>query len=354
MNLVTDFSDADIEAKPDYATDAKQLLPLPAPNQLKQSLAISPSVEAEVQDFQLQVKRIVAGEDSRLLVIVGPCSLHCNESALEYARRLKALQSTCADSCLLVMRAYLEKPRTTVGWKGMLYDPAMSGASDLRDGLKQSRALLLALAEVGVPLATEALNPLAFRYFDDLISWVAIGARTTESQTHREMASGLACAVGFKNGTDGGLECAVNAISSASQSHDSLGMSDDGCIGLLRSAGNRHCQMVLRGGKGLSNYDPLSVTRATEQLERAGHRPSIVVDCSHENSAKDHRNQHLALKSVKQQRDLGVTAIKGVMLESHLQPGKQSVSDDLSYGVSVTDACIGWEETEALIKRLAE
>jgi len=337
----------------DPETHSRALV-LPTPDNLKNELFLSPRLARQIRAHREQINRIVTGEDKRLIVIVGPCSLHCDASALEFAKRLQILQASCIDSCLLVMRAYLEKPRTSIGWKGMLYDPKMTGASDMREGIVQSRQLLLQLAEVGLPLATEALSPLALNYIDDLISWVAVGARTTESQIHREMASALPCAVGFKNGTDGTFDSAINALKSASHPHDFLGANSDGQLSMICSTGNPHGQLVLRGGNGASNFDEFSVAKAVSALNNSGRQASIIVDCSHENSGKDHRNQNLALRAVKQQIDRGESALRGVMLESHLLAGKQSIGGELEYGISVTDACIGWEETEMLIRFIAE
>jgi len=294
----------------------------------------------------------VSGRDRRVLVIVGPCSLHCEESAVSYAERLASLQRQCESECLLVMRAYIEKPRTNVGWKGMLYDPDLSGSHNLEKGIRMSRHLMIRLLETGVPLATEALSPLAHHYLDDLVSWVAIGARTTESQVHREMASSLPCAVGFKNGTDGHLGGAVNAIKAAGSGHTYLGMDRNGRVGVCTSAGNASTQLVLRGGKSGSNYDADSVASACQSLAAAGLNPGIVIDCSHENSGKDHTKQAVALSAVAEQIASGQDAIRGVMLESHLESGQQAISGPLKYGVSITDACIGWEETESLIDTL--
>ncbi len=325
---------------------------LPPPIELKALHQVGDALQQQVSRHQESIRQIVSVEDKRLLVITGPCSLHCSDAAIEYARRLANLQQQVEGQCLLVMRAYLEKPRTSLGWKGLLYDPDLNGGSGLEEGLKQSRQLLIRLLETGVPLATEILNPLAYPYLDDLISWVAIGARTTESQIHRELASGLSCPVGFKNGTDGSLGAAINALRAAASPHCYLGSSPEGSIAMCQSSGNPYGQLVLRGGKSGVNYTPKSVLEAEEAMREAGIHPSMVVDCSHENSGKDHRQQGKALKSVAEQVAMGNQSLRGVMLESHLRAGRQAISESLEYGMSITDACIDWAETESLIQEL--
>lgn len=326
--------------------------PLPSPAELKQAFPLESDVADQIAAYRSEIAEIVSGKDRRLLVVLGPCSLSCNDAAIDYAERLAELRRKYSDTLCIVMRAYLEKPRTTVGWKGMLYDPQMDDSNDLAIGLEASRKLLLRIAKLGLPLATEALNPLAISYLDDLVSWVAIGARTTESQTHREMASNLPCTVGFKNGTDGGLDVAINALLSASRPHSYLGMSEDGRIQQVVSDGNASGQLVLRGGKHGTNYDEVHVAQAKKQLIEAGLKPSLVVDCSHENSGKDHQKQALVVESVIEQRSRGCEALKGVMLESYIEAGKQSISSDMRYGQSITDACIGWTETAELLEKL--
>ncbi len=342
-----------IAIAPPEAVPTAAKTPMPTPLGLKGLLPLKEAAHAQVYSHRQQIKAILAGEDERVLVIAGPCSLHCPDAALEYGRRLKVLQEKVAGRCLLVMRAYLEKPRTTVGWKGMLYAPDLSERCDIHAGVEVSRRTLLQLAELGLPLATEALNPLAFPYIDDLVSWVAIGARTTESQIHREMASGLACAVGFKNGTHGGFDTAVHAMLSASQAHSCLTTDEQGRMVTYHTHGNDAAHMVLRGGGGASNYDAHSVQMAGEHLRRAGLKPALIVDCSHENSGKDHRRQGSVATAVCEQIAAGQTALRGLMLESHLQAGRQDIGAALEYGVSVTDACIGWKETEALVALVA-
>ena len=343
-----------IEIKGRKAASTSTSAAIPSPLALKDKLPLDARYRLQVAEHQQTIKAILSGEDKRLLVITGPCSLHCADAALDYARRLKVLQAKVADHCFLVMRAYLEKPRTTVGWKGMLYAPDLSERCDLKTGTEVSRRLLLQLVELGLPLATEALNPLAFSYIDDLVSWVAIGARTTESQIHREMASGLSCSVGFKNGTHGRFDTAVHAMLAASQGHSFLAVDEAGQMAVRDTLGNDAVQMVLRGGNGEPNYGHTAVNGAAESMVNAGLKPALIVDCSHENSGKDHRRQAEVVASVQAQIQSGQPAIRGVMLESHLQAGRQNIGDELDYGVSVTDACIGWKETEALVMQLAE
>ena len=332
--------------------EALQLSPLASPSRLKALFPLSPELHEQVAAHRRQIKDVVSGRDKRLLVIVGPCSLHCDEAAIEYASRLAELAEQCSDKLLIVMRAYLEKPRTTVGCKGMLYDPMMDGSDDLLLGLEKSRQLLRQIVSLGLPIATEALNPLAVPYLDDLLSWVAIGARTTESQTHREMASALPCPVGFKNGTDGGLDVAINSLLSASHPHSFLSMCQDGQIHHVRSNGNAYGQLVLRGGRHGPNYDSVHMAQAKKLMSNAGLKPSVVVDCSHENSGKDHKLQSKVVMDVIAQKIAGCDTIKGVMLESHLAEGRQDIGAKMAFGQSVTDACIGWEETDTLIKKL--
>jgi 3-deoxy-7-phosphoheptulonate synthase len=326
---------------------------LPSAAILKQTYVVSSQLHDRIAEQRRAIRNVIIGKDPRVLVVMGPCSLHCDKAALEYAEHLCALQARYADKLLLVMRTYLEKPRTTVGWKGMLYDPDMDGSNDLARGLDRSRNLLVKITEMGLPIATEVLNPLAFQYFDDLISWVAIGARTTESQTHREIASALPCVVGFKNGTDGGLDVAINALRSAANPHVFFGADVNGQVSVVRSRGNTAGQVVLRGGKHGTNYDALHVAKAKKALNAAGLVESVMVDCSHENSGKDHTRQANVVENVAKQLASGCKVIRGLMLESHLKSGRQNISNDLDYGRSVTDACIDWAESEALIATIA-
>ncbi len=329
-----------------------QITPLPSPASLLGQLPLAPEVARQVQAHRRAIGAILSGEDARLLVITGPCSIHDSQAAFDYGRRLAALQAQVGDKLLLVMRCYFEKPRTSVGWKGLLHDPHLDGRHDMAQGVHRAREILLELAGMGLPLATEALNPLAMNYLQDALSWVAIGARTTESQPHREMASGLPLTVGFKNATDGSFTAAINAIRSAAVAHSFLGVDSQGALGVVRTAGNPGCHIVLRGGNGRPNYDQLSVARCEQALTNAGLAPRIVVDCSHENSAKDHRRQAQVLADIGRQRQSGNRSICGVMLESFLEEGRQDIGPALRYGQSVTDACLSWEQTCVALQAL--
>jgi len=288
------------------------------------------------------------------IAIVGPCSIHCETAALEYAERLLSLQTRLADRVQLVMRAYFEKPRTTVGWKGFLYDPDLDGSDDLPRGIARARKLLVELSELGVPLATEILDPLTAPYFDDCLSWVAIGARTSESQIHRQLASNLPCPVGFKNGTDGSILAAAQAIQSAAAPHVHLGIDDEGRIALLRSTGNATCHLVLRGGSNGPNFSAAHVSQAAHELRSLGVRPQLLIDCSHQNSGKDHRRQPEVARQVMLQLGQSHVDVMGLMIESHLHSGRQEVHAPRAYGVSVTDGCIDFATTEQLLLDLAE
>lgn len=337
--------------------NVESIIPLITPEALKAKLPISEAAAASVMQGRQVIKDILDGKDKRLFVVVGPCSIHDPEAAIEYGRRLKVLAEEVKDSLYLVMRVYFEKPRTTVGWKGLINDPHMNDSFDIEEGLHIGRKLLLDLAEMGLPLATEALDPNSPQYMQDLISWSAIGARTTESQTHREMSSGLSCAVGFKNGTDGGLDVAVNAMKSVSHPHSFLGMNGDGQVSIVRTRGNRYGHVVLRGGDGKPNYDSVSVRLCEQALEKAGQKANIMIDCSHANSSKDPALQPLVAENVANQILEGNKSIVGLMIESHLEWGNQSIPQDLcelKYGVSVTDACIDWKTTEDCLNGMNE
>ena len=326
------------------------------PEALKAELPVSPEVEQHVARARADVARILSGEDSRLLVVVGPCSIHDVDGAMDYARRLTGLAGELEDDLLIVMRAYFEKPRTTVGWKGLINDPHLDDTFEIAEGLRIARKLLLDIAELGLPLSTEALDPITPQYLQDLISWSAIGARTTESQTHREMASGLSSAVGFKNGTDGGLAVALNALQSVASPHRFLGINPEGQVAVMQTSGNANAHIVLRGGSDGPNYDEVSINRCEAELEKAGLKQNIMVDCSHANSSKDHNRQPVVAREIARQIRDGNRSIMGLMIESNLAAGNQPLSanrEEMAYGVSVTDACIDWETTEALLKELA-
>ena len=325
---------------------------LPTPEEVKRLLPLPPESEEFVYRSRGAVRRILDREDPRLFVVVGPCSIHDPVAAREYAERLKALSARVEGTMLLLMRVYFEKPRTTVGWKGLINDPDMDDSFHIEKGICLARELLLHLAEQGVPAATEALDPIMPQYLSELVTWTAIGARTTESQTHREMASGLSTPVGFKNGTDGSLTVAINALQSARHPHHFLGITQQGQSAVFRTRGNRYGHIVLRGGGGRTNYDSVSIALCERELEKAGLPASIVVDCSHGNSAKDPSLQPLVAENLGNQILEGNRSIVGLMLESHLNWGSQPIPAErsqLRYGVSVTDACIDWETTERLL-----
>lgn len=330
---------------------------LPTPEQVKREIPLTASAEQIVLAGREAVYRILDHQDPRLFVVVGPCSIHDPKAALEYAARLKKLADELDDTLLIIMRVYFEKPRTSVGWKGLINDPDMDDSFHIEKGLSLARQLLLDIAELGLPTATEALDPIMPQYLADLITWTAIGARTTESQTHREMASGLSAPVGFKNGTDGSLEVAVNAMHSVSKPHHFLGITQEGRCAVFRTKGNPYGHVVLRGGGGKPNYDADSIARCEEALSKAGLSANIVIDCNHGNSMKDPSRQPAVLADCTQQILNGNKSILGFMLESHLHAGSQSIPDDLSkleYGVSVTDACMDWETTEKSLRELYE
>ena len=324
-------------------------LRLPSSLQLKHQLPLSTALSQQVSAHRQAIRAILDGEDSRLLVIVGPCSIHDPKSALEYAANLARLAHEVSDSMLLVMRAYVEKPRTTVGWKGLAYDPGLDGSDDMAAGLTLSRELMREVLQLGLPVATELLQPMAASYFDDLLSWVAIGARTTESQIHREMASGLGMPVGFKNGTDGGAGIACDAMRSAAHPHRHFGVDSQGHPAIIQTPGNPDTHLVLRGGHRGPNYDQQSVAQIHNDLARLKIPARIMVDCSHANSGKDPLRQPQVFNDVLQQRLQGNRSLIGMMLESHLFEGCQPLGAAMRYGVSVTDGCLGWAATEQLL-----
>ena len=328
---------------------------LPTPDALRRELPLAPELARRVAAQRQAIRDILAGRDDRLLVVVGPCSIHDPEAALEYARRLAELAPRVADRLLPVMRVYVEKPRTTVGWKGLAYDPDLDGSGDMARGLEVSRRLMRDVAALGLPVATELLQPMLAPYLEDLLAWVAIGARTTESQLHREMASGLDAVVGFKNATGGDIGVALDAMRAAAHPHSHFGLDGDGRPMIRDTDGNAHTHLVLRGGHGEPNYQAPHVQAARRALEEAGLTPRLMVDCSHANARKDHRRQSEVLLDVLAQRQAGERAVAGLMLESHLHEGKQALEPGrLRHGVSVTDACIGWEATERLLLSAAE
>jgi len=317
-------------------------------------MPLTPELAQQVEQHRQAVRAILEGRDSRLLVIVGPCSIHAPRSALEYADRLAALSRKVDDKLLLVIRAYVEKPRTTVGWKGLAYAPHLDGSDDMHAGIALSRGLMLSMLERGLPIATELLQPMAAGYFDDLLSWAAIGARTTESQIHREMVSGMRLPVGFKNGTDGGITVATDAMRSAAHPHRHFGMDAQGHPAIIDTLGNADTHLVLRGGHDGPNYDAQSIARARQSLAKAGLAARIVVDCSHANSGKDPARQPAVFDDVLAQRLAGDQSVVGMMLEGHLYDGCQALGKgDLAYGVSITDGCLGWETSERLLQRCA-
>ncbi|SFH79125.1 3-deoxy-7-phosphoheptulonate synthase [Modicisalibacter xianhensis] len=327
------------------------------PEALKQEIPLSEAAERTVIEGRETIQRILDGDDPRLVVVVGPCSIHDVDAAKDYARRLKKLADEVKDSLYVVMRVYFEKPRTTVGWKGLINDPHINDSFEIEEGLHIARSLLVELAEMGLPLATEALDPISPQYLQDCISWSAIGARTTESQTHREMASGLSSPVGFKNGTDGSLDVAVNALQSVAHPHNFLGIDQAGKVAIIRTRGNAYGHVVLRGGNGKPNYDSVSVALAEQELTKAGVSANIMIDCSHANSNKDPALQPLVMENVTNQILEGNRSIMGLMVESHLGWGNQKIPEDrsqLKYGVSITDACIDWDTTLEAFHKMSE
>ncbi len=329
---------------------------MPTPAEIHSRLPLSAKAEATVSDGREVLRNILDRKDHRLFVVVGPCSIHDPIAGMDYARRLKALADEVGDVLQLVMRVYFEKPRTTVGWKGYINDPFMDDSFQVNVGMEKARQFLLDVNELGLPAGTEALDPYGPQYYGDLISWTAIGARTTESQTHREMSSGLSTPVGFKNATSGDLAVATNAILSASRPHSFLGLNNDGRVAIVRTNGNPHGHVVLRGGDSGPNYDTVSVAVAEAAMVKAKLPTNIVVDCSHANSSKKPEMQPLVMADVVSQIRSGNKSILGVMIESNIEAGNQSIPADLTqlkYGCSVTDGCIGWETTEQAIRDAA-
>jgi len=346
--------------QPTQDINIRELVPLVAPRQLKAERPMSEAANRTVIETREQVKQILDGRDRRLLIVMGPCSIHDPKAALEYAEKLQPLADRVADQLLLVMRVYFEKPRTTLGWKGLINDPHLDDTFDVECGLRTAREILLAVTELGLATATEVLEPITPQYIADLITLASIGARTTESPTHRQMASGLSMPVGYKNGTDGSLQVAVDAMLAARGAHSFVGIDGDGKTSVIHTVGNPWGFLILRGGRSGPNYLSETITSASEQLIASGLSPRLLVDCSHANSDKDYRKQAGVWQNVIEQRIAGNDAIVGLMLESNLNPGKQALTTpaELQYGVSITDGCIGWDETEALVldahKRLAQ
>ena len=330
---------------------------LVTPEQLNDALPMSEAIRTTVQGSRQEIWDILDRKDPRLFVVVGPCSIHDPVAAMDYARRLQILADEVQDTLLIVMRVYFEKPRTTVGWKGLINDPHLNDSFKIEEGLHIGRKLLLDILELGLPTSTEALDPISPQYLQDLISWNAIGARTTESQTHREMASGLSAAVGFKNGTDGGLEVAMNALNSAAKPHRFLGINSQGQVSVFTTKGNPYGHVVLRGGSAGPNYDSVHIKLCEDALEKAGQAKNIMVDCSHANSSKKPELQPLVAENITDQILAGNKSIVGLMIESNLKAGNQSIPenlDELKYGVSVTDGCIDWETTEQCLREMHE
>ena len=321
---------------------------LSLPHELKQQLSLPAHLAVQISEHRTTIQNILEGTDSRLMVITGPCSIHDPESALEYAKKIKHLQEQVSDQIFLVMRAYIEKPRTTVGWKGFMYDPNLDGSGDMQLGLEKSRELYLHIIEMGLPIASEILSPMATAYFDDLLAWGAIGARTSESQIHREISSHMPYSIGFKNGTDGSIQIALDAIQSASNPHQFMGMSQSGLPSILSSKGNPKAHLILRGSNTGPNYDVAEIEKIKAKVK--GELPALVIDCSHGNSHKDPMKQPEVLRTIVKQRLQ--TQVRGVMLESHLVDGAQKISCGMTYGQSVTDGCLGWEKTEKLIQQI--
>jgi 3-deoxy-7-phosphoheptulonate synthase len=331
--------------------------PLISPVELKERYPLTErSVETVIEGREL-IRKILAREDDRLLVVVGPCSIHDEPAAVEYAAKLAALRRELQERLHILMRVYFEKPRTTVGWRGLIVDPRMDGSYDISAGLALARKLLLKITDLGLPAATEMLDPIVPQYVADMISWAAIGARTTESQTHRNMVSGLSMPVGFKNGTDGNLQIAIDAMASARQPHHFIGIDPHGKTSVLETTGNEDTHVILRGSRTGTNYRRPDIVYASELLKEAGFLPSVMVDCSHGNSEKQHERQETVLRSIMATRDSGCREVMGLMLESNLFEGRQEIPRDtgrLAYGVSITDPCIGWDKTEELLRFAAD
>lgn len=328
----------------------QELKKLVTPTRLKEELPLGPQQTEKVLQDRQTVRDILHRKDERLLVVIGPCSIHDPVAALDYAKRLAKVADAVKERYFVVMRVYFEKPRTTIGWKGFINDPHLDDSCDMEFGLHAARKLMLDIVELGLPVATEFLDPIVPQYTADLVSWSAIGARTTESQTHREMASGLSMPVGFKNATDGNFQIAINAIESASIPHSFLGIDQDGHTAVVKTTGNPNTHLVLRGGEKQPNYEFPEVTYAACKLEAANLIPSLMVDCSHANANKVARNQIKVWEEILRQRANGDSPITGTMIESFIEEGNQKITENLTYGLSITDACINWETTEEMLR----
>lgn len=335
----------------------KSSLTLMTPEIVKGANPLTDTLAAEIESHRRVVRDIINGTDDRLLMIVGPCSIHDVEAAVDYAKNLKVAADKYSDTIYVVMRVYFEKPRTTVGWKGLINDPDLDGSFNIETGINVARKLMLDITEIGLPIATEALDPIIPQYLQDLVSWTAIGARTTESQTHREMASGISSPVGFKNGTDGNLKVAIDAMKSAGSPHCFLGMNSHGQISIVDTMGNPNSHIVLRGGEGKPNFDAVHIAKAEMELVKSGYDPVLVVDCSHANSQKNHELQPLVSNDLVNQILDGNKSIRGMMIESNINAGNQKLvadKSDLEYGVSITDKCLSWEDTEVCLANVCE
>jgi 3-deoxy-7-phosphoheptulonate synthase len=330
------------------------LIPLITPEELVAHLPLTEEASEVVTQARNEAKAIIKGDDQRLLVIVGPCSIHDTKAALEYAEHLKKAVKKYKNELLIIMRVYFEKPRTTIGWKGLINDPHLDNSFDINQGLHIARKLLLDLANQGIAPATEFLDTISPQYISDLIAWGAIGARTTESQIHRELASGLSMPIGFKNGTDGNIQIAIDAIGAAQNPHHFLGVTKDGSAAIISTKGNDACHVILRGANTGPNYDEKTITQTVGALANKHRHTQIMIDCSHGNSRKDHLQQPNVAQAIADQLTKGNMAISGVMIESHLEEGKQNLSDSLQYGKSITDACLSWQQTEPVLEVLAQ
>lgn len=342
--------------------NVKAIEPLLSPRELKEKFSMDDEVRKVIFQGREAIRNILDSKDDRLLVIMGPCSVHDPKAAIEYAEKIKKISDDVKNEVFVVMRVYFEKPRTTIGWKGLITDPQIDGKDDMPTGLLTARKLLLDVARIGLPCGTEFLDPIVPQYISDLISWAAIGARTTESQTHRQMASGLSMPVGFKNSTNGNIQVAVDAMQSAISMHSFLGIDDQGRTSVVRTKGNSWGHIILRGGHNLTNYDPTAIADAVSKLQSTNLKPTLMVDCSHANSGKKFERQEVVWKSILEQRAQGNKNLVGMMLESNLFEGNQKLPktldehtfSELKYGVSITDACVGLKQTEELLHLAAE